>query len=290
MIGVLQRCQSPRCLDEQPELLAPFVTEVSAAIRDKQLREQRLRMIIEREAATEPAHDRAGGTPYLTLRNEMEAAQARYIARYRTHGGEEDSSIVTLRHDIARLQADFFTRRERHEAVVKAARTAAVKIYWKVNPALGMDDTFFEHLPSAHAVSRVSRIEPAWWWRSFFLRLQKRLAKFHAAEGIFLDALPALRTEAKRKKLAGAIGDWCDAHREEWDWPGPSHYRMLADRAMPKARNVVAWFERTAPGYVADADVRRSLHWRLAEVLTRRDPLATLARREAPALSEHWRN
>ncbi|MEO6246936.1 MAG: hypothetical protein ABIQ12_16030, partial [Opitutaceae bacterium] len=129
-----------------------------------------------------------------------------------------------------------------------------------------------------------------WWWREFFARLQTRLARHHAADGCFLDALPSLREKAKKKTLAALIDEWCAERRDEWGWDGPGHYRMLAERADAKAHAVAGWFEEHAPGYLADEDMRASLHARLADHLAALDPLTKLLNAERHSPSEHWRN
>ena len=123
-----------------------------------------------------------------------------------------------------------------------------------------------------------------------FAGLQTRLARYHAADDCFLDALPSLRANAKKKTLAALIAEWSAERRDIWGGDGPGHYRMLADRADSKARAVAGWFEEHAPGYLADEHVRTSLHARLADHLSALDPLTNMLNAERHSPSEHWRN
>ena len=153
-----------------------------------------------------------------------------------------------------------------------------------------MDDTFFADAPTDSAPVRMSRIDPGWWWRSFFTHLQQEFAKHHSADGCFLDALPTLRAQATKKTLAALIAEWSEARADAWCWDGPGHYRMLANRAEPKAKTLAGWFNQRSPGYLHDEKTRRFLHTRLAEFLARQDPWAKLLAAERNYLSAHWRN
>ena len=255
--GAFQSCPLPRCFAYHPELAAPSIAEISAAIREKQLRDRPLEAAIHREKVTEPAYDRIGGPSYLDLRSEMESTQERYFARRRASDSVQRSdSKSALLVQIKHLQSDFFAFRRRHETLVEQTRSASVRAYWAANPARGLGDTFFDEFPTSHPASRMSRIAAAWWWREFFARLQTRLARYHAADGCFLDTLPSLRAKAKKKTLAALIAEWSAERRDTWGWDGPGHYRMLADRTDAKARAVGAWFNQCAPGYLADESVR----------------------------------
>ena len=221
----------------------------------------------------------------------MESAQERYFKERRAGGAKRSANLDSpFFAQIAQLQAEFFATRHRHAPQVEQARTAGVRAYWAANPARGLGDAFFDDFPVNHAAARLSRIAAAWWWREFFARLQMRLARHHAADGCFLDELPSLRAKAKKKTLAALITEWCAAHRDEWGWDGPGHYRMLGDRTEAKARAVVAWFDERAPGYLADEAVRAALHHRLADHLAQLDPLAEFLNAERSSLGEHWRN
>ena len=224
---------------------------------------------------TEPAYDRFGGPPYLSLRHQMMSAQENYFAQRRSPRGEP-AALSVLHTQMEQRQLEYFACRSRHEPLVEQARTASIRAYWAARPARGITDDFFDDVPLHHSISRLSRIAPAWWWREFLSRLQARLAKHHAADGYFLDALPALRANAKKKTLAALIAEWCADHRYQFGWDGPSHYRMLADRAGAKAKSVTAWFDQKAPGYLTDEAVRESLHARLADTLASLDPLGNL--------------
>ncbi|MEO6244361.1 MAG: hypothetical protein ABIQ12_02910, partial [Opitutaceae bacterium] len=203
VIGVFDSCPRPACLVPHPELAAPFVAEISAAIREKQLGRRPLEAAIKREKVTEPAYDHYGRQSYLDLRGEMESAQDRYFAeRHASRGARSPETSSPLLARIAHLQSEFFACRRRHEPDVEQARCTSVRAYWAANPASGICDTFFDDTPVSHAAARMSRIAAAWWWREFFARLQTRLARHHAADGCFLDALPSLREKAKKKTLA----------------------------------------------------------------------------------------
>ena len=281
----------PRCLVDQPELAAPFVAEIGRAIRDKQLRCRPVELAIHREAVVEPAYERSGGTAYVVLRQAMESAQENYVAQLRGNIADGESTGHTvLRTEVERLQSAFFASRQRHEPVVAQARLASVQGYWAKNQPRGMDDTFFADAPTDSAPVRMSRIDPGWWWRSFFTHLQQEFAKHHSADGCFLDALPTLRAQATKKTLAALIAEWSEARADAWGWDGPGHYRMLANRAEPKAKTLAGWFNQRAPGYLHDEKTRRSLHTRLTEFLTRQDPWAKLLASERNYLSAHWRN
>ncbi len=291
VIGVFKSCPRVTCFANHPELAAPLVAEIGAAIREKQLRRRPVAVAIERETVTEPTYDRLGGPSYIELRHQMEAAQARYIRRLRSATTSADSdSPATLHAAMAHLQSDFTLVRRRHEPLVEQARTASVRAFWAAHPARELRDDFFDDLPSHHAISRLSRVAPAWWWRNCFARLQKRLARRHAADGCFLDALPSLRAHATKKTLAALISEWCTDRRDGFGWEGPGHYRMLGDRAEAKAKTVTDWFDQRAPGYLTDEHVRESLHLQLAGTLAARDPLEKIIAAERRGLSAHWRN
>jgi len=122
----------------------------------------------------------------------------------------------------------------------------------------------------------MSRVDPAWWWREFFLRLQRRCQRFHAADGVFLDHLPAIRARVSAKKLSAEISEWSKAMSDRWGWDGPGHYRMLADRAVAKADALATWYNRFAPGFLADEGVRDSLANFFGGLQTRSPELSAL--------------
>ena len=136
----------------------------------------------------------------------------------------------------------------------------------------------------------MARVEPAWWWRSFFTRLQSKSKRHHAADGRLLDALPSLRAQAKKTTLAAQIARWSETAAADWGWRSGTHYRRLAEYADKKARATVAWFEHRAPGYLGTPTIRRALDTRLHLFLAELDPHARLLAAERDRLSEHWRN
>ncbi len=272
---------SPRCLSDRPELAAPFVCEISRLIRERQLHERPREAAFQRAALEEPAYEGIGGADYLSVRTAMEAAQEHYIRR-RGDGA--------ARAEMELHQADFYTCRGRHRQAVEQRQATGVREYWDRNPGRGLPDDFFATNSFDFIPARMSRIEPAWWWRSFFQKLQSAFAGFHAADGRFLDELPAMRARAKKKKLAAEIAEWCLAHSESWGWDGPGHYRMLANRAGAKASEQLDWLNRIAPGCSETSAVRESLHARLAEHLALLDPWARYCAGHPDQRSEHWRN
>ena len=281
----------PRCLAHHPELAAPLVAEIGAAIRDKQLHRRPVEAMIHREAVVEPTHVRLGGPDYVTLRAAMEVAQENDVRGPRSGASDRDvDPDQSFRAEVDRFQSEYFAMRQRHEAVVAQTRHTAARDYWASIRTRGLDDAFFDDLPADSVAARMSRIAPAWWWRSFFTNLQTECAEHHTADGCLVDAIPTLRTGARKKKLAARIGEWCEARADDWGWDAPRHYRMLALRAGPKATALANWFERRAPGYLGDQQIRQSLHARLTLVLGRLDPMATMLATEANGLSEHWRN
>ena len=64
---------------------------------------------------------------------------------------------------------------------------------------------------------------------------------------------------------------------------------MLANRAGPKAGQVVEWFNAHAPGYLADTAIRSALDADLAERLSEEDPWVVPRPREFGQPSAHWR-
>lgn len=192
------------------------MAEIGNAIREKQLRNRRVELAIRRESVVEPTYDRCGGPAYVELRKAMEAAQDRYVTRrYGNQRECEAPSPMTSRSDVDRLQSAFHACRERHAPAVNQAQLASVQDYWAKNPPRGMDDEFFADAPADSAVARMSRIDPAWWWRSFFTHLQQEFAKHHSADGTFLDALPAIRAGAVKKTLEALIAERCEAHTDD---------------------------------------------------------------------------
>ena len=256
-------------------------------MRLQQLDHQSIRTTLVRERIVEPIYDAAGGPEYIAVRNAMEHAQDRYISFLRT---EAKSAVLHVAlTEMERLQAGYFAIRQRHTPQVAQAQKEALRRYWSETTSRGLRDDFFAECPAESIPALMSRIEPAWWWREFFLRLQHRCQRFHAADGVFLDHLPSIRTRVSVKKLSAEIVEWSKGMSDRWGWDGPGHYRMLADRAAAKARTLHEWYETRAPGYLTDEVVRVSLHSRLTTLLESRDPWKPLVS-GGMIESEHWRN
>lgn len=266
----------PRCLEGRPELAAPFVAEIGAAIRQRQLHRWAAQIDFAEAQATEPAFDAAGGPTYLTLRKEMESAQSGYISAWHTQSSgksEAPKSVDALRSRMEQLQGAFEDTRLRNERAVKKARRAAAEAFWTSRDPNVITDTYFADEPMHAVAARVSRIHPPW-WGAFHRRLQQVFAHGHPAEGHLLDALPGLRRQATKMKLEATVSEWWQDHHARWgrfvaDEP---HYRMLSQRAEKKARELVLWFDAAAPGYLADQAVRVSFHADLTERLRETDP------------------
>ena len=277
----------PRCFNAEPERAAPFVAAISRAINDRQLRHSSPELLLLRQRVVEPTYDRAGGPSYIALRDSMEAAQARYFSQ---HYNRATSLPVALPAEVHDLQTAFFAARQRHAAEVERVERAAARAYWKAHPRHGIADDFFDDAGNDSIPARMARAEAAWWWRSFFTRLQSKSKRHHAADGRLLDALPSLRAQAKKTTLAAQIARWSETAASDWGWRGGTHYRRLADYADRKARSAVAWFEQRAPGYLGTPTIRRALDTRLHLLLAEFDPHARLLAAERDSLSEHWRN
>ena len=285
--GALAKTKLPASLASHPELAAPLVAEIGRAIRFQQVDRQSVRTALMRESIVEPVHDAAGGPEYVAVRNAMEQSQDRYISFWRTEAKSAASNVA--RTEMERLQVGFFAIRERCAPQVAQAQKEALGRYWSLRPGRGLSDDFFGNCAADSIPALMSRVEPAWWWREFFLRLQRRCQRFHAADGIFLDHLPAIRARVSVKKLSAEVAEWSKGMSDRWGWDGPGHYRMLADRAAAKARALLEWFETCAPGYLTDEEVRGSLHSRLVSLLESRDPWKPLVSGRVIE-SEHWRN
>ena len=277
----------PRCFNTEPELAAPFVAAISRAINERQLRHLSPELMLLQQRVVEPAYDRAGGPSYIALRNSMEAAQARYFTE---HHHRAPVFPVTLPAEVRDLQTAFFAARQRHAAEVERVERAAARVYWKTHPRHGIADDFFDDAANDSIPAMMARVEAAWWWRSFFTRLQAKSKRHHAADGRLLDALPSLRAQAKKITLAAQIARWSEMAAADWGWRGGTHYRRLADYADRKARSTVAWFEHHAPAYIGTPKIRGALDTRLHLFLTELDPHIRLLAAERDSLSEHWRN
>ena len=286
VIGVVNSCPRPKCFAEHPELAAPFVAEISAAIREKQLRRRPVAVAIHRESVTEPTYDRLGGPGYVALRCHMEAAQDRYIHRSRSTSAVADhDSPAALRRVMEQFQYHFQFIRSRHEPQVEHARAASVRAFWAAHSARGLGDDFFNDLPFDHSVSRLSRIEPAWWWRSCFAGLQARLAKHHAAQErdraiaareaelgreLSRDEIAILVRENRPKKQYELTSDEVRQHQEAQVSPDElRHLRSLRQSHPNTAREfepLEAIVARTAE-HVFERETVVPLHEFTAEVL-----------------------
>jgi hypothetical protein len=285
--GALAKTELPASLASQPELAAPLVAEVGRAMRLQQIYRQSVRTALVRERIVESTYDSAGGPEYVAMRTAMEQSQDRYISFWRTKARPADTHAA--RTAMERLQASYMAIRQRHTPRVAQAQSEALRSYWSLKPSRGLSDDFFADCVADSIPALMSRIEPAWWWREFFLCLQHRCQRFHAADGVFLDHLPAIRARVSAKKLSAEIVEWSKAMSARWGWDGPGHYRMLADRAAAKAAALLEWYETCAPGYLTDEDVRGSLHSRLITLLGSRDPWKPFVAGQMTE-SEHWRN
>jgi len=286
----------PRCLEGRPELAAPFVAEIGAAIRQRQLHRWAAQIDLAQAQATEPAFDTAGGPAYLSLRNEMESAQADFFSAWsveRSGRADEPETAAALRKKMERLQGAFKDTRLHNERAVKEARRAAAKAFWASRDPSLITDAYFADEPMHAVAARMARIHPPW-WGAFHGRLQQRFAHGHPAEGYLLDELPGLRRQATKLTVEATVTAWWQDSHARWgrfveDEP---HYRMLALRADKKARELVRWFDSTAPGYLADPAVRVSLHAGLTDRLREADPWSVPAPDSRSMLSwgEHGPN
>ena len=289
----------PPCLKERPELAAPFVTEISAAIHHRQLHRWVGRLDFAQEQVTEPAFEAAGGPAYQALRAEMGSAQHAYLSAWRAQcpGGADDSeTVVTLRKRMEQLQAAFYETRGRHKSHVEKIRRETAKAFWATRNPRVITDTYFADEPTYATTTRMARIHPPW-WGAFHRRLQQTFARGHPAEGYLHDALPGLRREVTKRsklKLEGTVALWWETNQQRWGWYAKKepHYRVLSDRAGDKAKELIRWINSTAPGYLSDQAVRVSLHAALTERLREADPWSVPAPdgRSILAWSEHGLN
>lgn len=281
----------PRCFGAEPDLAAPFVAAISREICARQLGQPPLELRILRERVVEPAFDRVGGHAYCELRSAMESAQERHFADHRAESRRGSSrSGFTLPAEVCRMQAEFFDHRRRNAAAVEHEQRVVARAYWKAHPRHGIRDDFFADAASDSIPARMARVDPMWWWRSFFARLQATSKRHHAADGRLLDALPSLRAQATKTTLAAQIAEWSETAAADWGWRGAAHYRRLADYAGKKSVETVAWFEHRAPGYLGTPAVRQPLDARLRLFLAEHDPHARLLAAQQERPSEHWRN
>lgn len=291
--------KTPPCLKDRPELAAPFVTEVSAAIRHRQLHRWVGRLDFAQERVTEPAFEEAGGPAYLALRTEMESAQQAYCSAWsaqRSERADESEAVVTLQRRMEQLQADFDKMQRQHKSHVEKIRRETAKAFWATRNPCVITDTYFADEPMRATTARMARIHPPW-WGAFHRRLQQAFARGHPAEGYLHDALPGLRrkaTKGSKLKLEGTVALWWETNQQRWGWYAKKepHYRVLSDRAGDKADDLIDWVDSTAPGYLSDQTVRVSLHAALTERLREADPWSVPAPdgRSMLVWSEHGLN
>lgn len=281
----------PRSVLAEPDLAAPFVAAMSRAICVRQLGPPPLELRIMRERVVEPAFDRVCGRTYVELRGAMEAAQRRHFSAHLAECPRDSSRReFTLPAAVCNMQAEFFAYRRRNAGAIEREQRAVTRAYWKTHPRHGIVDDFFDDAPSDSVPARMARVDPMWWWRAFFTRLQAKSKRHHAADGRFLDALPSLRARARKTTLAAQIAEWSDTAAVEWGWCGVDHYRRLADYAVEKAHDMVAWFDQRAPGFRTTVETRHTLDARLAHFPAEHDPHERLLAAERASLGEHWRN
>lgn len=273
---VWQASTLPRCLEGRQDLAAPFVAEIGAAIRWRQFHRWAAQVDLAQEQATEPALNAAGGPAYLALRDEMESAQSDYLSAWRAQRSgkaEAQESVVALCNQVERLQVAFEDIRRRNQGAAKKARRGAAEAFWAGRAPSVISDTYFADEPVHAVAARMARIHPPWWGR-FHHRLQGVFTSGHPADGCLLDALPDLRRQAKRMTMAATVGGWWQENHARWGRfvQAEPHYPVLAQRAEKKARELVRWFDATAPGYLANEAVRTTLHADLLERLGGADP------------------
>ncbi len=286
--GALAKSKLPASLASHPELAAPLVAEIGHAIRVQQVDRQSIQTALVRERVVEPTYDDVGGPDYVAVRHAMEQSQDRYVSFWPTDISSPDA--IVSRSEMERLQAEYFAIRRGNAPQVAELQNAALRRYWSNKSGRGLDDDFFSACGADSIPVLMSRVDPAWWWREFFLRLQRRCQRFHAADGVFLDHLPAIRAKVSAKKLSAEISEWAKAMSDRWGWDGPGHYRMLADRAVAKADALAAWYDHTAPGYLADEGLRDSLCSRVLAELRSRDPWRKSAISAPETGGANWRN
>lgn len=259
----------PGCLADRPELAAPFVTEISAAIRYRQIPRWAGCLALVQAKATDPA--------YAALRPEIGSAQLSFFSDWHIARSGESEAPVFQPLSRKSLQTDYESTRLPHEPSARQAAKDAARIFWQARDPRIITDTYFADEPPYAPAARMARIHPPW-WGAFHLRLQKAFRQGHPGEGHLLDALPEVRRQAgKRSKLTleATVSRWWQDHQDRLGWYGKQepHYRMIARRAAKKkAPKLIQWLDRTAPGYRLDQSVRVALHAELAERLRASDP------------------
>lgn len=272
-----------------------FVAEIGATIRQKALVRAGVHVALVQARVAEDAHEEVGGSAYRQLRQELETAQQRYFATFRTRNVDPANAsavdCTAVRRAQEEAEAAFHLTRLRNEQTVHQAEMKAVRNYWTTRTLRGIPDTFFADCSRESPASRMQRIHPPW-WGAFLAEIQKLLVYGHPAEGYLLDALPQLRRDATKKTLAALIDEWHEEHSLRWGWFQKPHYRMLAIRAAKKAGQLSRWMDENAPGFLTNDTVQRSLYARLDRSLAASDPWGSLAshRRTRSPFSEHGRN
>lgn len=271
----------PRCLEGRPDLAAPFVAEIGAAIRQRHFHRWAAKVDLAQEQVTEPTLDTAGGPAYLALRDEMESAQSEYLSAWsaqRSGKAEAQESAAALCSRMERLQVAFEDTRRRNERAVEKARRVAAEAFWAGRDPSVISDTYFADEPVHAVAARMARIHPPWWGR-FHHRLQRAFVPGHPADGCLLDALPDLRRQAKRMTMEATVGGWWQENHARWGrFVGQEpHYPVLSQRAEKKAGELVSWFDAAAPGYLVNETVRITLHAGLSERLGGADPWTVAA-------------
>lgn len=287
----------PPCLEGRPELAAPFVAEISAAIRHRQIPRWADCFAFEQTRATVPAFDRAGGPAYAAHWPEMRSAQLSFFSDWHVARSDEVEAPVFDPLSRKPLQTDYDGTRSQHEPVALQAAKNTSRASWHAHDPRVITDTYFADEPPHAPAARMARIHPPW-WGAFHLRLQKAFRQGHPAEGHLLDALPEVRRQAgKRSKLTleATVSHWWQDHHDRLGWycKQEPHYRMIARRAAKrKAPQLIRWLDRTAPGYRLDQSVRVALHAELAERLRVSDPQSVAAPSAATMLpwGEHGAN
>ncbi len=269
--------RTPGCLADRPELAAPFVTEISAAIRHRQIPRWAGCLALVQAKATEPTFDRVGDPADAALRPEIGSAQLSFFSDWHVARSGEVEAPVFAPLSQKSQQTDYEGTRLQHEPSARQAAKDAARTFWQTRDPRVITDTYFADEPLHAPAARLARIHPPW-WGAFHLRLQKAFRNGHPAEGHLLDALPEVRRQAgKRSKLTleATVSLWWQDHQDRLGWycKQEPHYRMIARRAAKKkAPQLIQWLDRIAPGYRLDQSVRVALHAELAARLRASDP------------------
>ena len=134
-----------------------------------------LEALVRRESVVRSRRtNRPAAQPTVAVRHAMESALEIYFRQRR----------------ISRLIASLHSRRRGRTAPVRLLRCeVAPRLVRGTGPSQrrsrlldedsprGLDDDFFDDLATDSTIARMSRIEPGWWWRSFFAKLQAEVCK-----------------------------------------------------------------------------------------------------------------